>query len=53
MIDVFDYTSPFGLLGRMADVLFLKHYMAKLLTERNRVIKEYAEDDSKYLQVLH
>ena len=53
MTDVFDYTSHFGLLGRMADVLFLKRYMAKLLTERNRVIKEYAEDDSKYNRVLH
>jgi len=41
--DIFDYTSPLGILGRIADKLFLETYMYKLLLERNRVIKEYAE----------
>lgn len=45
MKDIFDYTSPLGFLGRFADRLFLKRYMIKLLTERNQVIKEYAESD--------
>jgi ligand-binding SRPBCC domain-containing protein len=49
MTDVFDYTSPYGILGRMADTLFLKRYMRNLLMERNRIVKEYAEDKSKYL----
>ena len=52
MTDVFDYTSPYGFLGRMADVLFLKRYMTNLLLKRNAVIKDFAEDPSKYKTVL-
>jgi len=43
MKDVFDYTSPFGLLGRFTDWLFLERYMRRLLTERNQVLKQQAE----------
>ncbi len=43
MTDVFHYTSPLGVLGKLADYLFLKQYMTYLLLERNRVIKEVAE----------
>jgi ligand-binding SRPBCC domain-containing protein len=43
MRDVFDYGSPFGWLGRFADVLFLRSYMARLLTLRARIIKLAAE----------
>ncbi len=43
MRDVFDYTSPLGMLGIVADKLFLKKYMTQLLFERNRMIKHYAE----------
>ena len=45
MRDVFDYTSPLGLLGTAADKLFLKGYMTRLLTERNAVIKRVAESE--------
>ncbi len=41
--DIFDYTSPLGLLGNLADVLFLKRYMTNLLKKRNLVIQEFAE----------
>ena len=41
--EVFDYTSPLGVLGKMADDLFLRHYLFRLLQERNRVVKEVAE----------
>ncbi|MCV9385992.1 SRPBCC family protein [Reichenbachiella ulvae] len=44
MTDHFDYTSPLDLLGRLADVLFLQRYMTRLLTQRNQVIKEVAEE---------
>ncbi len=47
MTDVFDYTSPLGILGRIADELFLERYMRKLLKERNLAIKEAAESVSK------
>jgi len=43
MTDVFDYTSPLGFLGRIADKLFLENYMRRLLQERNLVIKKTAE----------
>ena len=43
MTDIFDYTSPFGLLGKLADSLFLKKYITKLLTTRNQTVKEFAE----------
>jgi ligand-binding SRPBCC domain-containing protein len=43
MRDVFDYTSPLGLLGRLADALVLERYMRRFLEERNRVIREAAE----------
>lgn len=43
MIDVFDYTSPFGWLGSVVDALFLKRYMRRILTERAAAIREAAE----------
>lgn len=43
--DIFEYKSPLGWLGKLADFLFLKRYMTNLLEERNRVIKKYAESD--------
>jgi ligand-binding SRPBCC domain-containing protein len=43
MIDTFEYTSPFGVIGQLADVLFLKRYMYRFLLKRNLYIKELAE----------
>jgi ligand-binding SRPBCC domain-containing protein len=43
MVDIFDYTSPLGLLGRLADLLFLRAYMTRLLRERNAYLKREAE----------
>lgn len=45
MKDIFDYESPFGFLGKLADKLFVKKYMTELLSERNRIIKMFAESD--------
>jgi len=45
MTDEFTYRSPYGWLGRLADVLFLKRYMRRFLVERNEVIREVAEGD--------
>lgn len=41
--DIFNYKSPFGFIGSLAHVLFLKKYTTNFLVERNKVIKEYAE----------
>lgn len=45
MNDTFDFTSPFGILGRVADRLFLTAYMRKILVHRNELIKLVAESD--------
>lgn len=52
MIDIFEYTSPYGMLGRLADMLFLEKYMRRLLSERNRIVKAFAEDKTQYLPLL-
>lgn len=49
--DTFIYTSPLGLLGKLADFLFLEKYMTNFLKDRNLIIKEYAESE-KWKQVL-
>ncbi|WP_316821028.1 SRPBCC family protein [Pedobacter gandavensis] len=43
MIDVFNYVAPLGILGRLADRLFLYAYMKNLLIKRNEVIRLHAE----------
>lgn len=43
MIDRFDYASPLGFLGRIADWMFLERYLTRFLRERNELIKEIAE----------
>ena len=43
MRDVIEFASPFGLLGRLVDAMFLSSYLRDLIIERNRVIKEAAE----------
>lgn len=45
LTDVFEYKSPLGLLGNLADILFLEKYMENLLFERNQVIKDFAETE--------
>jgi len=48
MIDRFDFESPFGILGRLVNVLFLKKYMTNLLVIRNQFIKRKAEEINSY-----
>jgi ligand-binding SRPBCC domain-containing protein len=43
IVDSFDYTSPLGFLGRLADRLFLRRYMTRLLSVRNAYLKQVAE----------
>ena len=44
MIDKFHFQSPFGILGKLANFLFLKRYMRNLLRTRNAYLKIKAED---------
>ncbi|MFP4846826.1 SRPBCC family protein [Winogradskyella sp. PE311] len=43
MIDKFHFQSPFGILGRLANSLFLSRYMKNLLITRNGFLKTKAE----------
>jgi ligand-binding SRPBCC domain-containing protein len=52
MIDIFEFQSPFGILGKIFNKLILTNYMKQLLIDRNNVIKEFAESE-KWKSVLH
>jgi len=43
MINVLYFESPYGIVGNVANSLFLKRYMANLLKKRNKFIKNKAE----------
>ena len=43
--DVFDYDSPLGVLGKIADFLAVESHMKKMLEERNKLIKRIAESE--------
>jgi len=43
--DVFDYDSPLGILGWIADALFVEKHLREMLEERNQIIKSFAESD--------
>ncbi len=49
--DIFEFESPYGLLGLAANRLFLTTYMTRLLEGRNQTIKHFAETD-KWQQLL-
>ncbi len=43
--DVFDYDSPLGILGKIADALLVEKHLREMLWERNQIIKTAAEND--------
>lgn len=43
LIDEFEYKSPFGLLGKLVDLLFLEKYMQRFIRTRAEQIKKIAE----------
>jgi hypothetical protein len=51
MKNLFRVAAPLPILGRLAEVIFLRRYMLSLLRERNTVIKQIAEsnDWQRYL----
>lgn len=46
MRDVFNFTSPLGLLGKLADALVLSEYLRRFLVQRGAVVKHYAETNA-------
>ncbi|WP_312789386.1 SRPBCC family protein [Sphingobacterium sp.] len=51
MRDIFNFSAPFGVLGRFVGWLFLTAYMRRFLEERNQSIKEVAES-GQYVRYL-
>jgi ligand-binding SRPBCC domain-containing protein len=45
LIDLFHFESPYGMLGNWLNSLYLTRYMKRLLEQRNKTIKEFAESD--------
>ena len=46
MTDVFEFEAPFGPLGWLAEVLFLRSYMRRLIFSRSEQLKAMAEANS-------
>jgi ligand-binding SRPBCC domain-containing protein len=53
MVDTFTFQAPLGVLGRVAEALFLTRYMRGLLLTRNRFLKQAAEADTDTMQTAH
>jgi ligand-binding SRPBCC domain-containing protein len=45
LIDLFEFETPYGILGQWLNGLYLTKYMKRLLELRNKAIKEVAEGD--------
>ncbi len=52
MSDRFEFESPLGILGKIADWLFLASYLRRFMVRRNVVLKQLAESAewSRYLE---
>lgn len=45
VIDLIEFESPYGFIGRLFNTFYLKQYIEKFLIMRNNVIKDYAETE--------
>jgi ligand-binding SRPBCC domain-containing protein len=45
--DIFEYKSPLGIIGQLADKLFLEKYMRNFLVSRANELKKIAEIEAK------
>ncbi len=43
MTDIFEFESPFGIIGKAFNALYLSRYLKNLLEDRNRYLKHCAE----------
>lgn len=44
MIDKIQYQTPYGIFGKLFDVLLLKKHLTNFISERNKILKELAEN---------
>ena len=47
MIDKIQYQTPYGIFGKLFDVLILKKHLTNFISERNKILKELAENHQK------
>lgn len=52
MIDLFYFEIPYGSFGKFFNRIYLTSYIKKMLEERNKMIREYAEGD-KWKKILN
>jgi ligand-binding SRPBCC domain-containing protein len=45
MIDIIHFETPYGAIGKFFNSLYLTKYMRKLIEQRNKTIKEFAETE--------
>lgn len=45
VIDIINYETPYGLLGRFVNRVFLHKYLEQLIIQRNKVVAQYAEGE--------
>ena len=45
MTDHFEFSSPYGILGKAFNFFVLEKYLTDFLITRNNVIKEFAESE--------
>lgn len=45
MTDTLQFESPFGLLGKLVDFVFMKRYLRHFLLLRNTTVKQFAEGE--------
>ncbi len=50
MTDIFEFESPFGIIGKLFNRFFLKNYMKNFLLERNKLIKTTAENNKNLIE---
>jgi ligand-binding SRPBCC domain-containing protein len=45
MIDIFEFETPYGMLGKILNSFYITTYLKRLLEQRNKTIKEFAESN--------
>ena len=52
MIDLIEFETPYGSVGKLFNKLYLTGYMKSLMEQRNKTIKEFAESE-KWEKILN
>jgi ligand-binding SRPBCC domain-containing protein len=52
IIDVINFETPYGYLGKQLNKFYLVKYLEKMIVEKNKAIKQYAEGE-KWKALLH